>query len=132
MLPRSLNSSQQSSQASSVQSPFRAALQPGSNQTFAYVTENFIDHHPLFCHPHYNAHSIGICYEGGLDENGVDKDTRTPEQRAALIALLRSLKEDYPDAEIMGHCELEGVHKACPCFSCQEYRNYFERKDKLV
>ena len=76
---------------------------------------------------HYNAHSIGICYEGGLDENGVDKDTRTPEQRAALIALLRALKEDYPDAEIMGHCELEGVHKACPCFSCKEYRDYFDQ-----
>ena len=78
---------------------------------------------------HYNAHSIGICYEGGLDENGKDTDTRTPEQRAALIALLRSLKIDYPDAQIMGHCELEGVHKACPCFSCQEYRDYFKNLD---
>ena len=75
---------------------------------------------------HYNAHSIGICYEGGLDENGKDTDTRTPEQRAALIALLRSLKIAYPDAQIMGHGELEGVHKACPCFSCQEYRDYFK------
>ena len=65
---------------------------------------------------HYNAHSIGICYEGGLDEKGQAADTRTPAQRAALIALLRSLKIDYPDAEIMGHCELEGVHKACPSF----------------
>ncbi len=74
----------------------------------------------------YNAHSIGICYEGGLNEKGLAEDTRTPEQRAALIALLRSLKADYPDAEIKGHCELEGVHKDCPCFSCQEYRDYFE------
>lgn len=65
---------------------------------------------------HYNAHSIGICYEGGLDEKGNAADTRTPAQRHAMIALLRSLKEDYPDAEILGHCELEGVHKACPCF----------------
>ena len=65
---------------------------------------------------HYNAHSIGICYEGGLDEKGRAVDTRTPAQRHAMIALLRSLKEDYPDAEIVGHCELEGVHKACPCF----------------
>ena len=65
---------------------------------------------------HYNAHSIGICYEGGLDEKGHAADTRTPAQRHAMIALLRSLKEDYPDAEILGHCELEGVHKACPCF----------------
>lgn len=98
---------------------------------------------------HYNAHSIGICYEGGLDEKGRDADTRTPAQRAALIALLRSLMVDYPDAEIMGHCELpeqripfelvrswlsrdgsrprqlEGVHKACPCFEVSEYRDYF-------
>ena len=26
---------------------------------------------------HYNAHSIGICYEGGLDKNGRPADTRT-------------------------------------------------------
>ena len=73
----------------------------------------------------YNRHSLGICYEGGLDERGRSADTRTPAQRAALIALLRSLKVDYPNAEIVGHCELEGVHKGCPCFSCQEYRDYF-------
>ena len=80
---------------------------------------------------HYNQHAIGICYEGGLDEKGRPADTRTPAQRAALIALLRSLKIDYPDAEIMGHCELEGVHKACPSFSCSEYRDYFESIDML-
>ena len=62
---------------------------------------------------HYNAHSIGVCYEGGLDEKGRAADTL-------------SLKQDYPDAEIVGHCELEGVHKACPCFSCSEYRDYFK------
>ena len=74
---------------------------------------------------HYNAHSIGICYEGGLDEKGRPCDTRTPAQRATMLALLRSLKSAYPDAEIKGHCELEGVHKDCPCFNCQEYRDYF-------
>lgn len=75
---------------------------------------------------HYNAHSIGICYEGGLNEKGVPEDTRTPNQRAALIALLRSLKIDYPNTEIVGHCELSGVIKKCPCLSCQEYRDYFK------
>ena len=74
----------------------------------------------------YNAHSIGICYEGGLDEHGRAADTRTLQQRASLIALLRALKVDYPHAEIMGHCELKGVHKDCPCFSCKEYRDYFK------
>lgn len=78
----------------------------------------------------YNAHSIGVCYEGGYNAKGKADDTRTPEQRAALIALLRSLKEDYPDADIRGHRELKGVHKDCPCFDCQEYRDYFATLQK--
>ncbi len=68
---------------------------------------------------HYNQHSIGICYEGGLDAQGRPKDTRTPEQKAALWALLRSLKVDYPDAQILGHCDLPNVRKDCPCFDVQ-------------
>ena len=65
---------------------------------------------------HYNAHSIGICYEGGLLSNGHPADTRTPEQKAALWHLLKSLKQDYPDAQILGHCELPHVVKTCPNF----------------
>ena len=75
---------------------------------------------------HYNAHSIGICYEGGLDEKGRAADTRTPAQKLTLQTLLTSLKFDYPDAEIVGHCELEGVHKACPCVDARVYRDYFK------
>ena len=75
---------------------------------------------------HYNAHSIGICYEGGLDEKGHPADTRTAAQKLTLQMLLISLKADYPDAEIVGHCELEGVHKACPCFPVSVYRDYFK------
>ena len=68
------------------------------------------------------AHSIGVCYEGGLDERGRAADTRTPAQKKALLTLLCSLKQDYPDAEIVGHCELEGVHKACPSFPVSTLR----------
>ena len=64
----------------------------------------------------YNYCSLGIVYEGGLDENGNPADTRTEAQKASLVALLRSLNEDYPTAKIVGHCELPGVHKACPCY----------------
>lgn len=71
---------------------------------------------------HYNHCSLGIVYEGGLDENGQPDDTRTPAQKHALYALLRSLKVDYPDARILGHCELPHVAKACPCFlASKEY-----------
>ena len=73
---------------------------------------------------HYNQHSIGICYEGGLDKNGLPKDTRTKEQKAALVALLRSLREDYPEAVILGHRDIPGVRRDCPCFDAEsEYRD---------
>jgi N-acetyl-anhydromuramyl-L-alanine amidase AmpD len=68
----------------------------------------------------YNQHSIGVCYEGGLMPDGTPADTRTREQKAALNALLRSLKTDYPDAVILGHRDLPGVHKDCPCFDARE------------
>ena len=72
----------------------------------------------------YNAYSIGICYEGGLDANGEPADTRTEAQKHAMIALLRSLKVDYPDAEILGHRDLPWVKKKCPCFDARsEYKN---------
>ena len=76
---------------------------------------------------HYNAHSIGVCYEGGLDEKGRAADTRTPAQKLALYTLLVSLKQDYPDAEIVGHCELEGVHKACPSFPVSTIREQMKQ-----
>jgi N-acetyl-anhydromuramyl-L-alanine amidase AmpD len=72
---------------------------------------------------HYNYCSLGICYEGGLDEKGRAVDTRTPAQKASLYQLLKNLREDYPDARIMGHRELPHVAKACPCFdAAEEYK----------
>ena len=62
----------------------------------------------------HNAHSIGICYEGGLNARGQPEDTRTPEQKSALRALLKDLHRRYPQALIVGHHDLN-PHKACPC-----------------
>ena len=65
---------------------------------------------------HYNSCSLGIVYEGGLNEKGVAADTRTEAQKHSLYELLKSLTRDYPDARIVGHCELPHVAKKCPCF----------------
>ena len=65
---------------------------------------------------HYNYCSLGIVYEGGLDENGVAADTRTEAQKHSLYELLKDLARDYPSARILGHCELPGVAKQCPCY----------------
>lgn len=69
----------------------------------------------------YNAHSIGVCYVGGLDKNHKAKDTRTPAQKASLLRLLTDLKKIYPKATIHGHREY--ANKACPCFDAlNEYK----------
>lgn len=68
----------------------------------------------------YNAHSIGICYEGGLDEQGHYADTRTKKQKAAMEKLIRRLKRQFPTiSQVVGHRDLPGVQKACPCFDAK-------------
>ena len=62
----------------------------------------------------HNAHSIGVCYEGGLNIRGQPADTRTAEQKAAMRWLLRQLHRSYPRALIVGHHDLN-PQKACPC-----------------
>ena len=50
----------------------------------------------------FNAESIGICYEGGLDCRGRPADTRTPDRNGN------------------GEIEPEEWIKACPCFEVKE------------
>ena len=66
----------------------------------------------------HNRSSIGICYIGGLSADGRPKDTRTPEQKAALRALVAQLKERFPGAQVYGHNRFAA--KACPCFRVPE------------
>ncbi len=64
----------------------------------------------------HNAHSIGICYEGGLNARGQPADTRTLAQKLAMVQLLEVLHRKYPKAMIVGHHDLN-PHKACPCIA---------------
>ena len=63
----------------------------------------------------HNSHSIGVCYEGGLDANGKPADTRTDAQRKALKSLIEDLHQRFPKALIVGHHDLN-PNKACPGF----------------
>ena len=71
----------------------------------------------------HNSYSIGVCYIGGCKMDGHSPaDTRTEEQKAALITLLRKLKQMYPYAKIHGHRDF--ANKACPSFDAtKEYAN---------
>ena len=66
----------------------------------------------------YNSNSIGICYEGGHSSSPEAKyeDNRTAEQMVAIDEVLHILHEIYPEARIVGHCELN-PRKACPCLN---------------
>ena len=71
----------------------------------------------------HNKHSIGICYEGGLNSFGEDADTRTPEQKVTLRKLLEELHRKFPKALIVGHRDLN-PGKKCPCYDViSEYRD---------
>ena len=82
----------------------------------------------------FNSESIGICYEGGLDSHGLAKDTRTEWQQHSLRVLVRALKMDYPEAQVVGHRDLspdvngngevEPMEwtKECPCFEVEKER----------
>lgn len=76
----------------------------------------------------YNRTSIGVCYEGGLDTEGMAADTRTDRQKHSMQVLVRVLVADFPIRKIVGHRDLspdtdhDGVVepeewvKQCPCF----------------
>jgi len=67
-----------------------------------------------------NKNSIGICYVGGVEEDGkTPKDTRTEEQKKSLTNLLITLKSIYgDDVKIHGHRDFAA--KACPSFDATE------------
>lgn len=90
----------------------------------------------------YNGKSIGICYIGGLDSNGIEKDTRTLEQKNAILTLLTELIGKYPILKIIGHRDIspdinkngkvdpwERI-KSCPCFDAiDEYKYLIDEKE---
>lgn len=67
----------------------------------------------------FNSNSIHISYIGGLKT-----DDRTPEQKGAILFLLKKYKKAYPNAIIQGHRDFPNVKKLCPQFNAKtEYQN---------
>ncbi len=66
----------------------------------------------------HNTGSIGICYIGGVEEDGkTPKDTRTEKQKDALDNLVFILTDIFFGATVHGHNEF--ASKACPSFNVQ-------------
>lgn len=70
----------------------------------------------------HNTYSIGVCYVGGVSSlSGTPKDTRTEEQKRAIVELLQDLRRLYPSAKIYGHRDF--ANKACPSYDAMsEYK----------
>jgi N-acetyl-anhydromuramyl-L-alanine amidase AmpD len=69
----------------------------------------------------HNKHSVGICLVGGVAENGKTPESNfTEEQMSALYVLLKEMRVLYPEAEIVGHFELEPA-KTCPVFDIKTW-----------
>lgn len=88
-----------------------------------YVTRDGVLHHTrpmkeMGAHAlGFNLHSLAVCYEGGLDEDGKPADTRTTQQKETLLRILGELKLLFPQAKIVGHYQLSAdIRKSCPCF----------------
>ena len=71
----------------------------------------------------FNHLSVGVCMIGGVAEDGVTPENNfTPEQFASLRRVLSDLQHNhFPHAEILGHRDIPGVHKACPSFDVRPW-----------
>ena len=65
-----------------------------------------------------NSASIGVCFEGGVyaSDPNTGLDTRTPEQKEAMIRVIDDLLNRYPNAKIVGHRDMPGAATQCPGF----------------
>lgn len=76
----------------------------------------------------YNADSIGICYIGGIDINGKAKDTRTPEQKIAIIKLVKELLALYNLNINNVFCHNQLANKSCPSFKIETFKKEYNEE----
>jgi N-acetylmuramoyl-L-alanine amidase len=69
----------------------------------------------------HNADSIGVCYVGGVDENMKPQDNRTEAQASAMYDLICELTTRFHVTDVLGHCDLPRVTKACPSFNVRQW-----------
>jgi len=68
----------------------------------------------------YNHKSVGLCMVGGMAEDNSAENNFTAQQWTALLDLVKQLKSNYPDADVIGHNEIS--EKECPSFDVQKWK----------
>ena len=68
----------------------------------------------------YNHKSVSVCMVGGMAEDNSAENNFTAHQWTALLDLVKQLKSNYPDADVIGHNEIS--EKECPSFDVQKWK----------
>mgnify|MGYP002624048465 FL=1 len=68
----------------------------------------------------YNHKSVSVCMVGGMAEDNSAEANFTAQQWTALLDLVKQLKSNYPDADVIGHNEIS--EKECPSFDVQKWK----------
>ena len=68
----------------------------------------------------YNSKSVGLCMVGGMAEDNSAENNFTAQQWTALLDLVKQIKVDYPEADVIGHNEIS--EKECPSFDVQQWK----------
>ena len=68
----------------------------------------------------YNHKSVSVCMVGGMAEDNSAENNFTAQQWTALLDLVKQLKLNYPDADVIGHNEIS--EKECPSFDVQKWK----------
>lgn len=74
----------------------------------------------------HNFNSLGVCLVGGVDDEGRSVANFTMLQYSALYSLLRQWVTEHGDIKIIGHRDLPGVAKDCPCFDVRAFLEHTE------
>ena len=69
----------------------------------------------------HNQDSIGICLVGGINEDGKPDCNYTSAQYRALNDTINGIYGRYNINEVLGHRDLPGVTKECPCFDVRAF-----------
>ena len=68
----------------------------------------------------YNHKSVSVCMVGGMAEDNSAETNFTAQQWTALLDLVKQLKSNYPEADVIGHNEIS--EKECPSFDVQKWK----------
>ena len=69
----------------------------------------------------HNGDSIGICLVGGVNKEGKADANYTYKQYATLRHTINNLMNGHSDLEVLGHRDLPGVNRDCPCFDVRSF-----------